>query len=295
MILVLAILCVLTAPTLGTSTMLPGWKRTFSIDYLAIDSTSFVEMPQNTTQAAAENWINVTRPTGPTGYENLTLWCPSTNYTICILFDDTGYVAGAQVAFDPAKISDTIFDWERAGFTNWTTTCDGTSITYYASQLYLISEDDLQTSAESRIAARDANYIVQGDYYYVTSFNKTLIKVPVNETEMESCGYTKQACMIGMGQHYFYNMSSTLTCSVDTISTWFHTTYYGRSIVAGLVIPGVYTAGNGVSPFEAPSKTAIELIVPNGPDCLYEYGDTPGIITIHFYFVKRPYFITCLW
>lgn len=67
-------------------------------DTSGFGTTSFIELPQSEKQAVAQNSTTATPPTSPTGLESLVLYCHVADYTICIFFDDTGYIAGLQIA-----------------------------------------------------------------------------------------------------------------------------------------------------------------------------------------------------
>lgn len=67
-------------------------------DTSGIGSTSFIELPQSQEDAVALNWTTVTPATSPTGLESLVLMCPVADYSVCPYFDDTGYIAGLQIA-----------------------------------------------------------------------------------------------------------------------------------------------------------------------------------------------------
>lgn len=57
-----------------------------------------MDLPRNTNRAIQQNYIKVERPTSPPGLESLELWCPRTDFAVCILLDDTNYIAGIQIA-----------------------------------------------------------------------------------------------------------------------------------------------------------------------------------------------------
>lgn len=70
----------------------------FDFTCVGIGTIAFIELPQNSTYAAASGWVKKTRADDPVGLESLELMCPETDRVVCLFFDDTGYVAGLQIA-----------------------------------------------------------------------------------------------------------------------------------------------------------------------------------------------------
>ncbi|XP_075982822.1 uncharacterized protein LOC142981048 [Anticarsia gemmatalis] len=252
-------------------------------------------MPTTTLEASAKGWGVVTKPTLHRGYEKLDLWCLQNDYTLCLLYDDTGYIAGLQIAFDPAKYNGAVFDWTTVGFTSWSLTVDGVTTEYKVTHQYYVSPETLELDAADRIAARKEGSILQDQHLFLQGFYGGLYNVSTNVAGLKSeTEYTKQACIPAMGNHYYYNMTTNLPCGADTIFNWFPLEYKDQLVGVGFLIPGKYTVEEGnLYPFEDPDRSVIKMIVPTGPECLWNYGEIPGVTTMHTYFIKDAYFMTC--
>ncbi|XP_075983057.1 uncharacterized protein LOC142981211 [Anticarsia gemmatalis] len=295
MIRTLALLCLVAAPAFGLWEK--GFKVRFDLNPFAIGSTSFMDMPTTQSAATTLGWVEMNKPTLPSGYDVLVLMCPENDYTLCMLYDDTGYIAGLQIAFDTTKFTGAIFDWTVVGFKTWSVTVDGVTTEYQATHQLYISAATLALDSSVRLAARDDTVILQDGQLYLNGLNGALLNVSTNIADLKtSTDYTKQACIIGMGNHYYYKMTTDLACSAETISTWFPLEYNDQLVGVGFMIPGKYTVDDGkLYPFEDPDRAAIKMIVPTGPDCLWDYGTTPGVTTMHTYFIKDGHLMTCLW
>lgn len=70
----------------------------FDFSCVGIGTVAFIELPQSSTSAAESGWVKKTRPDGPVGLASLELWCHKDDYSVCVLLDDTGYIAGLQIA-----------------------------------------------------------------------------------------------------------------------------------------------------------------------------------------------------
>ncbi|XP_075983108.1 uncharacterized protein LOC142981233 isoform X2 [Anticarsia gemmatalis] len=286
--------------TLSVTTPVFGlWDKSlkvrFDVNPFGIGTTSFMEMPQSTSAAEGRGWEVVMKPTLPSGYDVLVLMCPENDYTLCMLYDDTGYIAGLQIAFDSSKYS-SYYDIDSQGFTEWVIDVNGKNKKFYTTQQYYISPETLNTETASRIASRDSKRLLQDGNIFVTGFNGDLYNISTRVKDFtKNSIYTKQACIPWMGIHYYYNMSSSLPCQADTMFPWFPLVYSNQLIGVGFVVFGKYTVDSGSrNYFENPGRLAAQLIVPRGPDCLYKLADSPGLVTMHTYFIKNPQLITCL-
>ncbi|XP_049877898.1 uncharacterized protein LOC126375099 [Pectinophora gossypiella] len=240
----------------------------------------FIKMPLTVTEASQTfKWTETPRPENSL-LPSLILYCHESRKS-CVLFDDTGYIAGYQTAFPTDEYTNNIYDWEVQGFTKWTPSDDGK--VYYATQIYFVSEEFMAKSKEERYAARVSNSILQLDGIWVSGFNGKLMKISKTFEDIKSTLFTKQACIPGMGRHYYYNMSESLECSAETMLPWFPLFHGGRLVAVGLVTYGQMPE-QSYDVFERPPKLAVKAIVPSGPQCLYNLADNPGLVTSHIYF-----------
>ncbi|KAJ8713864.1 hypothetical protein PYW08_007484 [Mythimna loreyi] len=286
-----AVVTVLAGPWQG------GLSVRFDLTLLGIGTTAFIELPLSVASAAEKGWKQQRRDNLPEGYEKLSIFCPKDDYTVCVFFDDTAYIAGLQVAINEEDIADGIFDWSVQGFSRWTTTMDDKTLNLWTTQQYFISPETLATDPAIRVAQRNPNLMLQDHTILVSGFNGELYRISTNVSAItgSNSDFTKQACIPWMGEHYYYKMKAELECKADTLFPWFPLVYSEQLIGIGMVTFGKHTVKDGaIDWFEKPGRTAVQVIVPRGPQCLYELADSPGLITMHTYFIKHPYEVTCV-
>ncbi|KAJ8716511.1 hypothetical protein PYW07_003138 [Mythimna separata] len=285
----LALLSTLVVSTLGWHA--PGLKVRFDFTCVGIGMKAFIELPQNITAAAASGWVQVTSPDGPEGLESLKLWCPRTEYTVCLYFDDEGYVAGTQVALPLGSLSNAELG---EGFKAWTAVIDDTTKNYYTLQQYYVSKETLARSATSK-AARNSSLLLQEDSLWVSGIDGELFEISTKASDITDGNslFTKQQCIPGMGHHYYYNMTTSSECIDELMFPWFPLIDQDQLIGIGFNVFGHHTPGSTNS-FEDSGVTAVRYTVPNGPECLYEMADRVGQVTMHTYFIDNPYSVFCM-
>ncbi|CAG9786898.1 unnamed protein product [Diatraea saccharalis] len=276
-----------------------GLKVRFGPNPLGIGSNYFISVPRTVAEAKNSRWVLTPRPEGP--MPELVLYCPSTrDRTLCALYDDTAYVAGLQIALDQSKFKDGIFDWAVQGFTTWTPPVSAldTPRTYQTIQQYFISEAHLEVSAHDRIVARNKDTTLQFEDVWVTGFNKERMAISRDANVIANTavsGFTKQACIPLMGRHYYYNMTATTECTASSLLPWFPLVHSGELIGMGAVIFGKLDEKDLVKDyFERPPVTAVKVIVPDGPQCLYDLAGSPALLTMHSYYINTPWLVDCL-
>ncbi|KOB66789.1 Uncharacterized protein OBRU01_20911, partial [Operophtera brumata] len=118
----------------------------------------------------------------------------------------------------------------------------------------------LEKSKEERLAERDLTRLLQQDGVWLTGTDGELLKVSSSEEDITEQGlFTKQACIPWMGK-------TLPTVNVALYSLCEH--YY---IMLNL----------------------LQTIVPSGPQCMWDLADSPGVLTIHVYYVRTPWLILC--
>ncbi|CAH0587083.1 unnamed protein product [Chrysodeixis includens] len=295
MILVLTLICLAMAPALGL--LEPNLKVRYDFSINAFGETAFIEMPLSDRDAKLQGFVEKSRPVSPSGLECLKLMCPADDYTVCVLYDDTGYVAGLQIAVQPDAFTNVEYDWETQGYTSWITQINGTTIEYYTTQQYFVSKEFLKESPTSRIESRNSSILLQDGALWVTAFDGDLYEISTTATDITGPDsiFTKQTCIQWMGTHYYYNMSAETECKADTIFPWFPLVYDNQFIGIGYNIFATHVPGKGpVHLFEYSGDTAVKYTVPHGPECLYDLSVRVGQITMHTYFINKPYDVNCL-
>ncbi|XP_063831130.1 uncharacterized protein LOC135080425 [Ostrinia nubilalis] len=279
-----------------------GLSVRFGVGLTGWGSSFFISVPQTLSDAKNSRWVETARPDGP--LSSLVMLCPSQDdVVLCALYDDNDDVAGLQVALPTDSYTDAALDWETQGYTSWTApeNSSGDVRTYWTLQQYFVSEATLRKSKEERRASRSLSRgVLQEDAVWVTGFNGDLVKISGNATEVTDTAtslFTEQACVILMGRHYYYNMSPTTECSSSTLLPWFPLldVRTEQLIGTGFMSFGKLPASALVKDyFERPTESDVKMIVPNGPDCIYELAASPGLVTMHIYYVDSPWLINCI-
>ncbi|XP_026743886.1 uncharacterized protein LOC113505412 [Trichoplusia ni] len=267
----------------------------FSID--AFGETAFIEMPLYESDAVLKGFVEKSRPPSPSGLENLKLFCPADDYTVCVLYDDTRFVAGLQIAVEPDAFTNIEYDWETQGYTSWTTEINDVTKEYYTMQQYFMSGEFLQRNPVDRIVSRNSSILLQDGALWVTAFDGDLYEISTTPGAITGPNsiFTKQNCIQWMGTHYYYNMSAETECSAGTIFPWFPLVFDDQLIGIGYNIFAISIPGKGpVKLFEYSGDTAVKYTIPNGPQCLYDLSARVGQITMHTYFINAPYDVNCL-
>ncbi|KAJ8724089.1 hypothetical protein PYW07_008069 [Mythimna separata] len=292
----LALLCVAVAAVHG-GPWEGGLNVRFELTVFGIGTTAFINLPLSVAATGGKGWKQRTRDNLPEGYSKLSIFCHPTDYTVCVFFDDTGYIAGLQVAINEADISDSLYDWSVQGFSRWTVDADGKILNLWTTQQYFITPETLATDPAIRVSQRNPNLMLQDHSIVVSGFNGELYRISTNVSDITgpNSDFTEQACIPWMGEHYYYKMKSSLECKADTLFPWFPLVYSHQLIGLGMVTFGKHTVRPGtIEWFEKPGRTAVQVIVPRGPQCLYDLADSPGLITMHTYYIKHPYEVTCV-
>ncbi|PZC70622.1 hypothetical protein B5X24_HaOG212304 [Helicoverpa armigera] len=297
MIRTIALLCLVAAPAFGAFTA--NMRVRFDLNPFGFGSSSFVEMPLTIWEAVAKNWVQKTGPTLPSGYENLVLYGPADDNTLNLYYDDNYQIAAFQIGLDKEQISDSVYDFENQGFTSWTTTLsNGTSRDYWTIRAYFSTADYLATDATARNSSRNTETLIQGGSMVVTGFNGELYTISSDPTVLADTsvsGFTEQACMVYMGHHFYYNMTTSLECAEGRLFPWFPLSYNGVVMGIGFNFIGKYDVRpDNFNYFESPGVAAVKIIVPKGPQCFYELAENPGVVTMHVYFIETPRQALCV-
>ncbi|CAG4931194.1 unnamed protein product [Parnassius apollo] len=254
----------------------------------------FFPLPRTVYDAKCEGWTLTERPSGH--MPSLVMYCPGERI-VCTMFDQDENIAGLQIAVPKDEITDSTLDWPTQGWTKWTTTTtSGETTTFWTIQQYFVSKDTLKTIKEERFTVLErARDVLRENAVWVTAFNGELVKISKNAADIKTSIFTRQACIPGMGRHYFYNMTSETPCTSSTLFPWFAIVHSGELVATGLIAQGKLPVKSDQRDwFERPHKLVVKTIVPDGPQCLYDLVEKHGAVTMHIYYVERPWFIGCL-
>ncbi|KAJ8724091.1 hypothetical protein PYW07_008071 [Mythimna separata] len=254
------------------------WKEDISYFFDPINGFRF--LPRTIELAEKKDYINVENIDTTSGFANLTLWVKRGEwcYLVGLLYDENKQIAGIQINH-PVEYLNSYYNMTAQGFKLWT----HLDVTYAYTRFYWVSED-----SETRVKSYNPSKVLQSDYLSVANLDGGFDKIATDSRNLDSV-WTKQACIILMGQHYYYQMTPSLTCD-KPFYQWFPLTDEKTNQLIGL---GFMYLGKSECKTELPSKAAVEMIVPTGPKCLYDLVGKYGASTLHFYFVDRPRLISC--
>uniref|UniRef100_A0A1B6DWG7 Peptidase A1 domain-containing protein n=1 Tax=Clastoptera arizonana TaxID=38151 RepID=A0A1B6DWG7_9HEMI len=120
----------------------------------------------------------------------------------------------------------------------------------------------------------------------------TWVEIARDECEVENQGFTKQGCVMGMGQHYFYKTTPSLDCK--EFQPFFAMYDYGQLVGFGISTFGSSTFKDGGQEwFEHPPRKLTEIIIPKGPPCAYEWTEKFEVTALHFFFRNDAKQIAC--
>ncbi|KAJ2953100.1 hypothetical protein O0L34_g662 [Tuta absoluta] len=103
-------------------------------------SKYYFDIPLYASEATSQGWTKTNRPEGP--LPSLDLYC-APELSFCGLYDDTGFIAGTQVAVQKNKFSNASLDWTVQGYKTWTVN----GVEFWAIQQYFVNEVDLPSYA----------------------------------------------------------------------------------------------------------------------------------------------------
>ncbi|KAI5638991.1 hypothetical protein NE865_08443 [Phthorimaea operculella] len=274
---------------LSTLAVAFGWDAGFRVRFGlgGYGKDHFVSLPMTLAEAKKQSWtqeerVDIVLP-------SLVMYCHET-FMICVMYDDTEYAAGLQVAVPANDFQQAQWDWDTQGWLKW---IPSNSKSYWAKHQYFVTEEYLETSAEERVANRDKSSLLSvGGSVWVSGIRAE--RFEITKRPDLSKGFTEQACVPGMGHHY-WRLNETTECNSEMFP-WFSVHDNHRDLVAmGLYVPGKLDPKDLPKDWfeRAPAWTA-KILVPHGPQCLYDLGANPGLLSIHTYYVSDPWKIVCL-
>ncbi|XP_047994805.1 uncharacterized protein LOC125232986 [Leguminivora glycinivorella] len=251
-----------------------------------IGGSFFYDIPRTLTDAVSNGWVSQTQPDG-LPVKSVSMYCYSDNI-VCCFYDANGDVAGMQVALPKDKFTPHYEDMDAVGFTNWAVD----SVEYYTLQQYFTTEEILSSHAK-----RNENKITENGGVWVVGTNKEVVYISNSTTELAGGGvFTEQACAPWMGRHYYYKMDSSVSCD-EPIFPWFTIVESGELIATGLMVFGELNLDLETGArnwFENPPESAVRAIITSGPECLYLLATSPGLVTMHVYYIDQPWLISCI-
>uniref|UniRef100_A0A1B6J7C4 Uncharacterized protein n=1 Tax=Homalodisca liturata TaxID=320908 RepID=A0A1B6J7C4_9HEMI len=221
---------------------------------------------------------------------NVDLYSYPNDPRVSILFDSYGNIGGLRTAYIKADVA------KRAELNNmkFNYSYDDkpmfTSGNYWGVDLWYTSVLFVSPEKLKAGGRQNTDGVVAEDVYVKLNGNWTLISR--DECQVETQGFTKQACFLGMGMHYFYEMTPDIPCG--DLQGVFLLYEYKQLIGLGIIPFGSFTSKDRTW-FEDPSANVVKDIVPSRPDCLTDWVTDYGTTSLHIFFKKHPRFTFCTW
>jgi len=265
-------------------------KVTFGVN--PFSSRTFVHMPLTTEEAVDGGWeklsTNCTNDNKFNGFRYMLGEDPG----ITLLYDENGIIAGIQMNLIKSEVLSpkNTYKYDQVSMFQ-TTNIKGKDV--FTLTAYFVNPSKICTTGrtESDLQSKgtgDSLYFQNGALPLNSS---NLIRVPLNRTHAIRDGWTKNQCFFGMGYHNFYKSEEFQDTNCDEIRPAF-LLYNSDDELHGFGFAG---RGMASSPrFEHPGSSAIKSIIgSDAAECILNATQTPGISTVHVYFIKRPYLINC--
>ncbi|KAJ2942135.1 hypothetical protein O0L34_g11048 [Tuta absoluta] len=253
----------------------------------AASPDQYISLPVTVNEAKSQSWKQEERVDKV--LPSLVLYChPS--FLVCVFYDDTDNAAGLQIAVPQDDVKDAVWDWKVQGYYKWTPS-NGKS--YWTKQQYYVTQEYLNIKASQRVAQRKPDTVLQVGGVWVSGLNGELFEITNKPEPLLSKQYTEQGCFNGMGLH-FWRLNQQSSCG-STFFPWFLLFSKQRDLIGtGLgcafkLDPAVLSKDF----FERPGELALRLIVPRGPQCLYELGRSNNLLSMHVFFIEEPWKFTC--
>ncbi|XP_014288294.1 uncharacterized protein [Halyomorpha halys] len=255
-----------------------------SVRFDILKSRGFHRIPKTISDPLIQNYIQVEPEKDfklPVNF-----YCYPDDPRACFMFDKKGNVVGFQTSFlkkDVANVDPSDYDYQAVLHTYKETNFFG--IPAYSFRAYITNPEKL---TEEGRAVNDE--IGDGLWVYIKG---ELIEIPRKMPEGDRFGdFYKQGCLRSMGRHFFYKVDKNIKDCKENFA-FFPLYEDGELVGCGLATPGKGTAGKKRDWYEYPPKLALSIITPNRPQCLDDLASKYGQTSMHVYFVKRPWDISC--
>lgn len=251
------------------------WNMLSYLSY--ITGHAYFKVPLSTAEARRQAWAqaassNVT-----------TTWCLQEDPRVCVLYDLQGTVAGMQVSLPVADLqfkgspydvtAHPLFMRERLF-----------DMDVFTARYFLVDQETLQAGGRERADELGTGLWLQS--------GADFINVPRNADDLPARHWTRENCVLEMGRHYYYNISERLPC--EDMEPFFLLVDHKKDALHGV---GFQTVGQASVKnrkwFESVPASAVRPTLPNAPQCLVDWVAQYGIISLHMYFVDKPWFILC--
>ncbi|KAJ1523917.1 hypothetical protein ONE63_010467 [Megalurothrips usitatus] len=285
----LAAVSAASAGVFSAGTVQDQFSVTFNLIPDPFHMFSFFSMPRDTDAAFEGGW-----KLEYTWYnDDLAVHCRKNDYRVCVMFDRRGKVAGIRLSISAEEMDsfrlpvdiDKIPEWQRWTFFDYGDV--------YSATVFFQSEEQISQGGRS---IHNSTTLVIPDGLWILQTDKNgddigRVHVPLHESGAVAAGFTEQACFMGMGKHYFQDLTPDTDCANHRPYFTLYSPKTKELTGFGFTMFGKPSTKRGW--FEHPTAAVAKMIAPNSPQCLADYINAYGFFTMHVYFVERPWNIRC--
>ena len=256
----------------------PAFKTTFSINPLS----GFNPQPRTAAEAEDAGWEKMSACEGKfLGHR----YADPADFSLVLIFDDAGYIAGSQSVLPLQYIDTSIVDLSG----NPAYQLD----MWYDQEAYFTTVYFVDPSLICAGGRSSDQWEAQGTgdrlVAQIGESPESLLDVPITRADADADpNWYDHYCFIGMGDHYLqFNYQPDQDCfAVLPLQLLF-----SEGILNGFVWQ--HTAFLPGDKWEHPDEMAIGMIIDRPATCVYELVENPGLSTMHHYFFEYPWLTLC--
>ncbi|KAJ1522217.1 hypothetical protein ONE63_002525 [Megalurothrips usitatus] len=282
-------ICAASAGLLSAGTRQNKFIVTYNIIPDPFHKFSWFTMPRRVSEALKDSWkLHHEEDDGAIG-----VYIRKNDYRVSVLFDKTESVAGIRLSVNVDEIKSAKLPIDIENTPEWKRWTFGEFGEVYSATVYFEYKEKIRAGGRGYLYSEDLT-IPEGIWIQQSDANGTetaRLKVPLQESEAASAGFREQACFIGMGKHYFQELTPTSKCENHRPFFMLYSPKSKELQGFGFTMYGKPSSGRGW--FEAPPAMVAKQIAPNSPACLTEFINKYGMFTMHVFFVEKPWLTSC--
>jgi len=283
--------CILVLIANAAAIQWPDFRVTFGLNP-AFSSWDFAILPRDVASAVADSngaWSAANAYDCTNGGKFNGIRANQGNdYTMSLLFDINGIIAGIQMNLLKSQVPNTSFQYGSVPMFQ-SDSLGGNDV--YTLTVYFTDPSTICTTGRTEADLTNVGTITQLWLQNGPSPSNS-IPVPNDRATAIAQGWSKNNCFVGMGRHNFYQSEQFQATNCQQIRPIFLLFDTSDTLIGF----GFAAVGNFVSNrYEHPDAKAIKLIVGDGvAQCLLDDSTSPGLSTMHVYFDSKPYLFACV-
>jgi len=246
-------------------------------------------MPRTSQDAESQGWTKASTDCQNGGTFHGNRYFYKGDYTMAILYDINGVVAGIQMILKKSEIVTSANKFNYAAVPMFQ------SETLNSNDVYTLTTYFVQPSTICTTGRTAADLTTEGTgsqlFFQNGKSIDTLITAPTTRPTQPS-DWSENNCFPMMGWHNFFKVETFQADNCSTVQPTFLLFNEDKQVRGfGFVAFGDATSTR----FEKPDATAIKLIVGSKtPQCLIDMANTLKVSSMHVYFDSKPYLENCI-